>query len=228
MSYQQLRSLDNVDLQAVGAKSEGLGFDNASLFGMGFGYQINNWLRFDATGEYRGKANFHGNQHFVSGNLTEANSYSASHSSVLLLANVYVDLGTWWNITPFVGAGAGAAYNMINSFRDEGLMVHPGPVYDHSVTYAAERGAWNLAWAVHAGLAYAVTPGVTLEFAYRYIDLGSATTGMITGFDSSSPPNQNTWTMKNITSHDFKLGVRWRLGEPDSAPAMVPPLVRKG
>ena len=35
-------------------------FDAAPLFGLGIGYHFNNWLRFDVTGEYRGKANFHG------------------------------------------------------------------------------------------------------------------------------------------------------------------------
>jgi len=31
--------------------------------------------------------------------------------------------------------------------------------------------------------------------------------------------------MKNITSNDFMLGMRWMLGEPAAPP---PPLVRKG
>jgi hypothetical protein len=31
--------------------------------------------------------------------------------------------------------------------------------------------------------------------------------------------------MKDITSHDLKLGVRWNL---DSPPVYAPPLVRKG
>ena len=35
-------------------------FDSAPLFGLGVGYQFNHWFRTDVTGEYRGKANFHG------------------------------------------------------------------------------------------------------------------------------------------------------------------------
>src|SRR5712692_6658657 len=35
------------------------GFDSAPFFGGGVGYAWNNWLRFDVTAEYRGKANFH-------------------------------------------------------------------------------------------------------------------------------------------------------------------------
>ena len=33
---------------------------------------------------------------------------------------------------------------------------------------------WNLAWAAYAGLAYKVTPGLSLELTYRYVNLGKA------------------------------------------------------
>src|SRR4029078_4381061 len=49
-NYSGFLSVSNIDK----------GFDAAPLFGLGIGYTINNWLRVDVTGEYRGKANFHG------------------------------------------------------------------------------------------------------------------------------------------------------------------------
>lgn len=36
------------------------GFDTAGIFGIGVGYQFNNWFRVDVTGQYRGRSNFHG------------------------------------------------------------------------------------------------------------------------------------------------------------------------
>jgi opacity protein-like surface antigen len=42
-----------------------------------------------------------------------------------------------------------------------------------SLAYFADNGKWNFAWA-HAGFARRLTPSVTLELAYSYIDLGSA------------------------------------------------------
>ena len=36
------------------------GFDAAPFFGLGVGYNVNNWFRIDVTGEYRARANFHG------------------------------------------------------------------------------------------------------------------------------------------------------------------------
>ena len=35
-------------------------FDTAGIFGIGIGYQFNNWLRGDITGQYRGNSNFKG------------------------------------------------------------------------------------------------------------------------------------------------------------------------
>ena len=34
------------------------GFDAAPFFGLGIGYDFNDWLRFDVTGEYRGRVEF--------------------------------------------------------------------------------------------------------------------------------------------------------------------------
>ena len=42
----------------------------------------------------------------------------------------------------------------------------------------------ELPWA-YAGLGYQVTPGLTLEMTYRYVDLGKATTGTPHAFDGT-------------------------------------------
>jgi opacity protein-like surface antigen len=224
MSNQSLQKLDNVDITNFNSQTVGLGFDSAPIFDLGVGYRLNNWFRADLTTQYRGRANFHGSDHLVAPGIIVANTYLGSKSEFVGLVNAYVDLGTWWCVTPFVGAGVGMSYNQIHGFQDNGSIYNAG-ILNNSVTYAADAGKWNLAWAVHAGLAYKVTPGFTVELGYSYLDLGSATTGANTGFDPSFPPNQNTWTMKNITSHDLTLGVRWELNSPQ---VYAPPLVRKG
>ena len=43
--------------------------------------------------------------------LSDVDNYAASKSELGRLANAYVDLGTWWCMTPFIGAGVGAAHN---------------------------------------------------------------------------------------------------------------------
>ena len=41
------------------------------------------------------------------------NDYYGTKSEWLFLANAYIDLGTWWCVTPFVGAGIGYSRNTI-------------------------------------------------------------------------------------------------------------------
>jgi len=193
-------------------------FTSSPFFGAGVGYQFNNWLRFDATGEYRGKSEFQSLQ-IVSfnGGIGGTDEYKAKLSSWVGLANVYVDLGTWWCITPFVGAGIGFTENRIGAFLDVNTP-------NAGVAYAADTTKWNVAWALHAGLAYKVTPGFTVELAYRYLNLGDASSGDLitfTGVNNVFNPE----SFKTLQSHDLMLGVRWNLNEP-AAP--LPPIVRKG
>jgi len=117
----------------------------------------------------------------------------------------------------------GASYNRLSGFRDENVQINSG-VTMGSVANFADNGVWNFAWAVHAGLAYRVTPSVTLELAYSYVDLGSARPGNFTLFDGTTGPS--SIVLRNLTSHDLTLGVRWDLDDPPPPPA-VPP-VRKG
>lgn len=223
------KSIDFVNTTFPGAlQNHGFGFDSSTSFDLGFGYQFNNWFRADLTGEYRGKANLHASQNIPLNaafpGFFAADNYTGSKSEWVVMANAYVDLGTWWYVTPFIGAGVGASHNRISGFRDDGVIFNGG-VLSNSVTYAGDAGKWNLAWAIHAGLAYRVTPNVTLELAYRYINLGDGVTGPTNSFDGVTVVNGSPFTIKDITSHDLKLGVRWNL---DSPPVYAPPLVTKG
>jgi opacity protein-like surface antigen len=81
---------------------------------------------------------------------------------------------------------------------------------------------------LHAGVSYKVTPSMTIDLGYRYIDMGSGTTGATRAFDGSFS-NGGPFTFNHITSHDFKLGVRWMLEAPtQTQPMMLPPLMRRG
>jgi opacity protein-like surface antigen len=195
-------------------------FDTGGIFGVGAGYQFNNWFRADVTGQYRGKANFKGLDLFTNpGGATGFDLYGASKSEWLLLANAYIDLGTWWCMTPFIGAGVGTSRVSIANFTDIGQYSLGGP----SWASAPNDSKWNMAWALHAGVAYKVNPNLTLELAYSYVNLGDGKTGAVSNFIGQT--TNNVMTFKDITSHDLTLGVRWNF---DSAPVYSPPLIRKG
>ncbi len=144
------QSVKRLDSPAFDATVQVLqkGFDSSGSFGLGAGYQFNGWLRTDVTGEYRARAGFKGLDFVPPG---QTNQYNGDKSEWLFLWNVYADLGTWSNITPFVGAGIGVDRLTIGNFTDQNL---GGGV----LGYSGDHSKWNFAWALYAGLAYHVTP----------------------------------------------------------------------
>jgi opacity protein-like surface antigen len=232
-SNQSVKRLNNVQDTTLLTQTQTMDFATGGIFQLGVGYQINNWLRADITGQYRGKSAFSGQDlnTFNFGGFVHngVDTYTANKSELLFLANAYVDLGTWWCVTPFIGAGVGTSRVTISNFKDNGLS---DAVAGFPATYGASPSAaladsaskWNLAWALHAGLAYKVNPNLTMELGYSYVDLGDGITGDVRTYQGGNAV-VNPMTFKNITSHDLKLGVRWNL---DSPPAYQPPLMRKG
>jgi opacity protein-like surface antigen len=184
-SNQRVKKLDWFSYPTLLSLNQNTGFDTAGIFGIGVGYQFNNWFRADVTGQYRGKSNFH---------------------------------GTWWYVTPFIGAGVGFSRNTISSYVDTNT-----PALGVATAPAASK--WNFAWALHTGLAYRVNPGFTVELGYSYVNLGDATTGIVSDFTGFA--NNHTMGFKDITSHDLTLGVRWNLDSPAMYPP-PPPVVHKG
>lgn len=221
MTNQSVRDIHNVTMDTATSFQwlDKGGFDSGMLFGLGVGYQFNSWLRADITGEYRGKTGFHALDSFDNAGTINTNTYTASKSEYLFLANVYADLGTWYNVTPFVGVGVGTSRVTIDHYRDLNLIAGGGGWADSAST-------WNFAWALHAGFGYHVTNNTVIELAYRYVDLGNGRTGDTINFNGSNPIVDNPTHFNRITSHDVKLGVRFMLEPP--APLMPPPLVRKG
>jgi len=210
------------------AVSQTSGFGSGGIYDLGVGYRFNNWFRTDFTAQYRGKTNFTGLDVVAgtgpSAGFVGTDIYTATKSEFLLLANAYVDLGTWWCVTPFIGAGIGTARVSIGNFSDTGDFIQGG-VQKHSFVYAGDASKWNFAWAAHAGLAYQVSPGLTLELAYSFVGLGSGITGPSYSFDQVTNTTHAPFAFRNIYSNDLMLGVRWNL---ESMPPYASPLVTKG
>jgi len=205
MTNQEVKKIDNV-LFSTGY-FEFLNepeFDSGVLFGGGVGYRFNPWFRTDVTGEYRGKTKFSAFDRYDfndDGIWDGSNDYSANKSEWLFLANAYVDFGAWRGITPYVGAGIGASRNTISDFVDINAPVN-------GQAYAASDSKWNLAWALHAGLGWAVTEAVTIDLAYRYVNLGDGQTGDVIAYDGTNNV-YNPLYFEDITSHDILFGLRY-------------------
>jgi opacity protein-like surface antigen len=203
------------------------GFDSAGLFGLGVGYQFNSWFRADVTGEYRAGAHFSALQSYACTGVAPPGNgcappafgedqYEGRKSEWLFLANAYLDLGTWHSVTPFIGAGIGFDRLTIGNFIDTNVPLA-------AIAFSPNNSKWNFAWALHAGLAYQVTPNFTIELAYRYVYLGNGSTKDLVGIDGSNA-TFNPIEFRHVDSQDIKLGVRWMFADTFFP---QPPLVRK-
>lgn len=211
MSNQRVGSLYNVLFDDMDPGNEfsvvDKNFESGPTFGIGAGYQINNYLRLDGIVEYRGEVGFHGLDTWVddAGN-SRFNNYSGKKSEWLLMANAYADLGDFYGFVPYVGAGIGASRVTIHSFRDEGIDPFGAP----TLGYADADSKWNLAWALHAGVGFKATDRMTIDLGYSFVNLGDGQTGDIVTYDGQNLI-ENPMHFRDITSHDFKLGVRYAL-----------------
>jgi opacity protein-like surface antigen len=208
---------------AGGLQQLGEGFTGGTSWGLGAGYQFNNWFRADITGEYRSRVGFTGTDIATFPGAVFSDVYQGGYTSWVGLVNVYADLGTWWCITPFVGAGVGAANIRTTGLQDSGSNLTGGVLSGGASYFANGASTTNLAWAVHAGLAYHVNRNFTVELAYRYLDMGTANHGFGSSFDGSNA-GPSSFQFRDITSQDLRLGVRWTCCDVEPPP----PLVRKG
>ncbi len=219
-SNQRVDRLNNV-LDTVGSPTsvQHNSFNTAGIFGLGAGYKFNNWFRADITGEYRGNSQFFGTDHLTyAGPSFGTDTYNATKSEWVVLGNAYVDLGTWWCITPFIGAGVGGARVAINNFTDTNT-----PAAGRSLRRQRGEMEFRLGGARRCRLqGHAELHRRTRLSLSRY---GRRPDRRSQDLRRHVNNIFNPTTFKNITSHDLKLGVRWDLTSP---PVYAPPLMRKG
>ncbi|MBS8260944.1 porin family protein [Roseibium polysiphoniae] len=179
--------------------------DDAWMIGVGVGYQFTDYFRGDLTIDYETKAKYSGRGPCV----CVAPGYSIENADIdvwTVMLNGYVDIGTWHNITPYVGAGIGASYVNVSGYNS----VNPDgttPSYDGS------NGEWNLAWALMAGASYAVTNNWSVDAGYQYRNLGTGKSVKI--HDAGNTRVE----FKDITAHEFRLGARYTFDSYAAAPA---------
>ncbi len=158
---------------------------NTVMVGVRYGYKFK-WVRFDITADYGFRSKYAGSTGGVG-------MYSAKIDSMSVLANGYLDLGTWFGLTPYVGAGVGGSNLTTSEYGT------PNPIF----TTVPTNSRWNMAWAYMAGASLALSPKAMIDIGYRHIQLGDAIGG----------PSANTLTIKNISADEIRVGLRWLLDQ---------------
>jgi len=121
---------------------------------------------------------------------------TAKLSSYTTLFNAYIDMGTWWGFTPYIGAGVGTTYLKPAQF----VLTSPAGV----VSTIASDTKWDFSWAATAGLSYAFGPSFMLDASYRYLDIGEARSS---SFAITPPPGEVKYG--NWTAQEIRIGLRY-------------------
>lgn len=153
------------------------------------GAPITPWLRLEGEFGYRG-------------NTLDRNSANRLDGDVGIfsfMANGYVDIPTGSALTPYVGIGAGGAAVWM-----DGTAGAFGAVDDDDFVFAYQG---------IAGLAYRLSPEVSIKADYRYFGTTEAT------FSSASGVKMTT----DLDSHTFMVGFTYHFGNAAPAPAPVAP-----
>jgi opacity protein-like surface antigen len=155
--------------------------DDVATVGGGGGYKAG-WFRADVTIDYAGRAKFKGD-----GFLPEA--FNGKIESWTVLGNVYLDLGSWNGLTPYVGAGLGAiTYRAYDYNAPAGIL---------TLDYQSHT---DFAWAYMAGVAWCFAPRWLVDFSYRRLNMGEVT---------FNPMLANELVLKDLTANEFRIGLRY-------------------
>jgi opacity protein-like surface antigen len=177
--------------------------DDTWSAGAGFGYKFLNWFRADVTVDHRFAANFEGTTS-LTGYVDDRRRDGGKLDSTTGLVNAYLDFGSWYGVTPYVGAGVGVAMNHLQDYRTRVtcLTAACGPLGDQPLVQVHPRRTYDLAWALMGGVAVDVG-GFQVEVGYRYVNLGEASIR----FDSFETAARS----KDIEAHEVRVGLRYMI-----------------
>jgi len=146
-------------------------------------------------------------------------SDGASNKAYSLMANGYVDLGTYVGITPYVGGGVGVVYSKFNkaigaskcvptitSTTISGVTTTQQFNCDDPAGYggtATSQASYNFAYSLAAGLSYQVTKNVSVDIGYEYISVPGA---QYVAYDSGAFNIH-----KGLDYQSIKVGLRYDL-----------------
>lgn len=179
-------------------------FDDAAFSGaLAFGVKLNSW-----RGELEGSLYSKAKKEL---DFPEIPGYDYSHnveSSVVaktVLFNLFYDIPTGTQLTPFIGAGVGFAHlkgTIKTCDRISGTPL--------GIEHSESHNKINFAWQLGAGVSYAVARNVNLDFAYRFTHYGKAKLQSFEGYD----PDLNGYVkdrthVKDLTSHAISAGLRY-------------------
>ncbi len=177
------------------------GIDSTWSLGAGLGHYFSRYVRGDITWDHRFEADVTGTAGPAAG-IVPNGTRSFGITSDVVLANVYYDFDRGGRINPYIGAGLGFAYHKTST----------GSINDPcggGCSGVVESGTeWSVAGALMTGVSFNIRDRMHLDAGYRYLYMGDAKTGVVTGTcPGACTPGEID--MKDLWSHEFRLGLRY-------------------
>ena len=141
----------------------------SGIFGGAVGLRLNEIARTDLSVDYLTSATINGQN-----GANPPTTLSSRFNSLVVLANGYLDFpefprGVLGPFIPYVGGGLGFAQNSLGAISG---------TTDAAGTYTLSgRNRTTFAYAFGLGVSYPVAPRFTIDFGYRFFDLGDLETG---------------------------------------------------
>ncbi|WP_152045133.1 outer membrane protein [Aureimonas psammosilenae] len=207
-SYVDTNGVDFSDHGSVG----GISLKDNADFGIGFGYQFTDMLRGDLTAHYwESKLKLSGAEFGDTACLSfpagfDCSSENSEAKTWELMANAYLDLGTFAGFTPYVGGGVGAARVKYTNFSALGNCFDANLCNaDASVEFDGAND-WRFAYALTGGISYDIAQNLKLDVGYRYVNVDG-------GDVAQTPLNGGTMSFKDdgFDRHTIQAGLRYSL-----------------
>lgn len=191
--------------------------DDSWVIGGGVGYQFNNYLRTDVTLDYWGSADFNGSTLGGCGTVPGpcVSRDVSSVSAWSLMANAYVDIGTYGAFTPYVGAGIGATHVKWDKLRNTSCSVSNPAACDPTTEHDGES-KWRFTYALMAGTAIDLTCNLKADVGYRFRQVDD---GNMFGNANGGGPGFD----EGFYIHEARAGLRYSFGNVCEVPYEPPP-----
>lgn len=181
--------------------------DEAFSLGAGIGYQVNDNLRLDATVTHMFETEFDASFPCRTGGVCgsgAATTDSVDVDTTTIMVNAYTEIGNYGGVTPYVGAGLGAAHMNYGTYTSDTSNVAGVPT-----AVATQRAAigndWRFAWAAHAGAGIDLTETLKLDVGYTFTRIED---GEVAGPDGSGT-DLSTIQDDGLYAHAIRAGLRW-------------------
>ncbi|HUH48915.1 MAG TPA: outer membrane protein [Mycoplana sp.] len=181
-------------------------FSKPFSYGFGMGYQFNDYLRTDLTADFF-NSSVDGESQIGSNCPVGGGSCDLTHDTgfdaISVMANGYVDLGTYAGFTPYVGAGVGST----NIQWDDAKTVTCDDVNCVTTRNPGEE-SWRFTYALMAGASYDLTNRVKLDVGYRYSDVDGGKMFGYNQIEKSFGASGTKAKDDGFQRHEIRAGIR--------------------